>query len=990
MVKNGFGYSLPPAVTITGGGGTGAAGVARIENGGVAGVVITNQGTGYTGDPTVSFASPSTSATVSAVTAGTGNVRLTLGATVAATTWGKVSVGGSSAPIIAWTSNTQLIVAATTVSTGAVTLYAGGAEANARAYTGSLRPISFFKGRYNDMYGVDGMGRGFRWNGKDASVERIGLSPPCLGPAISAQSSTAGGIISAIQIVNGGNGYSSVPKVTLTGGSPAKPATAVANISQGRVTVIVVQDSGSGYQSAPSVQFSGGIGSGAQLSVGVAGSVEGLDIVAGGSGYTTNAGLTASTDTIFLANHGLSSGNAVTFSSLSGGTALLANVGYYVVTASATTFSIGTTSTAAITFGSGITSGRAIIPPPVIVFSSSQGLTGANASAVINDAGQIMGVQLLAGGTGATSGVTASVTGGAGTGGQLRVGMVYGVQTVTATSGGSGYFVAPAITFLPAPSDTRGNGAAATAVVNTTGQITAVTVSAGGQYSAPPTAVVLDTQASAQATLMANSAGKYYCAIRYIDDTPESEGGPIGSSISDLVEIDATDGAASFTWTFAHPALDARVHAMELWRTSADQDVVMYRVATILRSDPVFSTSYEDVLSDAVLQDTYRDGYGLMPVTLPSGQINARRFEVPPGNYGLGVMFQDRAWFAVDTTGQKPNSLLYSEVDEPESVPLANELILQESGASPDKIVALVPLGSDLLVIQRAHLYKLSYVAQPVLDASIILAAYRGILNPQCADILGGVAFIVDSNGMYAFDGNAEEPLSVPIDNLWRDGTIDLTKSANFHVRSDFATRTVRFYYCRSGDSLPVRALCYCVATKSWWEETYPTAVTASCALVFNGKYGAIYGTATGDFVRPAGLKDLNDTAVPYTFRSGAFATADDNGSRAIGILYTPTGSTAQLNLGLHYNNSSQPRANAIAADRGSGFVVAVGSTVASLDMRASRSSLGSANGFARASFSGRVDPNSSGSDKHIAVAISGEQTADPITIYGIQAEGIQ
>lgn len=52
----GTGYATPPAVTFTGGGGTGAAGTAVLQNGKVVGITITAPGTGYTTAPTVVIA----------------------------------------------------------------------------------------------------------------------------------------------------------------------------------------------------------------------------------------------------------------------------------------------------------------------------------------------------------------------------------------------------------------------------------------------------------------------------------------------------------------------------------------------------------------------------------------------------------------------------------------------------------------------------------------------------------------------------------------------------------------------------------------------------------------------------------------------------------------------------------------------------------------------------------------------------------------------
>jgi len=866
VTTGGSAYTSAPSVTISGGSGSGATAVCHMAGTRVESIVIGNAGTGYTSNPTIT-----------------------------------ISGGGGT-----------------------------GAAATATAYTGSLRPLSMFKGRYGDLYGVDGMGRGFRWDGAATSVERLGIAKPSMPPAITSSASSSGGYVSGVQMVAAGAGYHSAPTVTFTGGSATSSARAIASVQNGRVTGIRVTDPGSGYQTNPTVSLSGGIGTGAVFSVSVIGTAGNLTLASPGTGYTSN----------------------------------------------------GTTS-------------------PTVQFSTGQGLTSAYATVAVAGDGTISAVALISGGTGATtSGVTASIVGGGGTGASLDVSMLFSVAALTASSSGSGYYTPPQISFRPAVTDPSGFGAGATATVNASGNVSGANVYAGGQYGAIPTAYIADTTAKAQASVAFPMKGRYKCAIRYLDDTPESQNGPIPSSISWLQEIDAGGGAGQLTWSFTHDGIEDRVHSMELWRTSAEQSVVLYRVATILRSDAAFTGTYTDTLTDIQLQDTARADYALMPITLPSGQINARRFEIPPGNYAVACMFQDRAWYAVDATGAKPNSLFYSEIDEPESVPEANELVVQENTTETDSIVALIPLGSELLIAQRAHVYKLNYVAQPVLDASLILGAYRGILNSRCWDILGGVAFIADSNGLYAYDGTNEDPVSVPVDNYWRDRIIDFSKSDKFHLKADMTTRTVRFYYCNSGDSEPVRALCFCVASKAWWEEVYPYAATAACPMVLGGKYGSVFGTDGGFFVKPEGLIDIvvgggMDAApspISYEFRTGPGRLKDEGGSRTIGVLYHPTVNDSTLQVRLHYNNSSTPRANAISSDRGNGFTTTLGSTAATLNMKKAQS-LGEANGFAKAYYAGRQDDRSSGGDRHIAVAVAGTQaatTGNSVVIYGITVEGAE
>jgi len=829
--------------------------------------------------------------------------------------------GGSGASAVAHMSGTMVeSVVLTSGGTGYTSdptvIIDGNAAATAKAYTGTFRPASFLRSRFNDMYVIDGMGRGLRWNGADASMQPIGLSKPSKGPSLSASTASGGQSVGSVSVLRGGAGYSSAPAVSFSGGSPTTPAAAVATVAGGRVTAVKVTDPGKGYSSAPAVTLSGGCATGASFDVGVSGSVSQMNVLSGGTGYETN---------------------------------------------------------------------------PTVVFSTAQGLTAANALVDVLE-GTVTGVTILAGGTGATTtGVTAVITGGGGKGAVVQPVMSYRVSAVTVAQSGTGFYASPIITFKPDPSDTTYSSAAATGSVNSSGNVTGVTVLSGGKYSAPPTAEILDGTAVATANLLPRMTGKYKCAIRYLDDTPESQRGPIPSSISELVEVDASAAAGTITWSFTHEGIEPRVKAMELWRTTSGQSVVLFRVATIQRDDPAFESSYTDTLSDAELQDTSRDGYGLMPVTLPSGQLNARRFEVPPGNYGVAVMFQDRAWYAVDTTGGNPNSLLYSEVDEPESVSMDNELVVQESIGDSDAIVALIPLASALLICQSRHIYKLQYVAQPVIDASILLGSYRGILTAQCWDVMGGVAFIVDSFGMYAYDGNTEEPISTPIDDLWRNQIINFSQSSKFHVKADPSTRTVRFFYCRTSETATARALCYCVATKAWWEEEYPYAVTAGANMSIGGKQDVIYGTQGGGFVRSHGYAD-GSAAVPFRMRTGCLPlTNADKTSRAIGILYTATDADAPINVGMHFNNSSSPRPNVITSDRGDGFTTVVGSTVATLNLNKARSPLGDASGYARAFFSGAVEDRSAGSDRHVAIAVSGQQSSasNAVVLHGVTVEGV-
>ena len=172
----GSGYTSPPDVTFSGGGGSGAAGTAVLESGGVASVSITNGGSGYASAPSISF-----------------------------------SGGGGS-----------------------------GAAATAALSSGVY------------AVGMTNWGSGYH-------------SPPTVSFSGGGGSGAAGtaymsGPVSSVVITSGGHSYNVAPRVKITGGGGG--ATAIAEISGG-VAAVVITDGGSGYTSAPSVVFSGGGGSGA-------------------------------------------------------------------------------------------------------------------------------------------------------------------------------------------------------------------------------------------------------------------------------------------------------------------------------------------------------------------------------------------------------------------------------------------------------------------------------------------------------------------------------------------------------------------------------------------------------------------------------------------------------------------------------------------------------------------------------------------------------
>lgn len=732
----------------------------------------------------------------------------------------------------------------------------------------------------------------------------------------------------------------SPPPSAVTMGSTLATTSNVASIN--------ITTGGVGYTSIPTVTFSGGGGTGAKAQAQVLnGAISKVIITAGGTGYTSPPQV-----------------------SFSGGQGSGASLGVAV--------DGGVVRVQVVDQGVSYTSAT-------IGFAN---VTGAVGSVDVFD-GKVTGVRIINPGSGATTTAAATIYGD-GTSAAVECVMSYKVVGLTVVSAGTGYSGKIPVKFV-ANSEGAGSGAVATLTANTSGGLASPVVTSQGDYAYPPTAVPNVFSAEASALVRSPQKGSYRCCIRYVDDTPEDEGGPIPSVITDLVNVDAVAGTQSFNWSWSTAGAEGRAQYVELWRTSSNQAITLYRVAKLPRVAGVLPTSYSDTLSEEDLLSPTRADYALMPITLPSGQLNARRFAVPPSNMEDACWFQDRAWFAVNTDGTQPNTLLFSEVDEPESVPDVNEVILQENTGVQDRITAIIPFGAMLIIGQSSHIYKLQYVQQPIIDASVMLVGYRGILNKRCWSSLEGVLFCVDSYGMYAFDGSSIEPVSAAIDDYWRTSVIDFSKAKNFFVHADTASRVVRFHYCKSSDgNVPSRALCYCLATKSWWEESYGQQVGATAAVAINGKQTMIAGLQSGGLAKMGyGLTDFTTsgtTGVGYQLRTPPMLIVNSQ-DRKIGVLYSPSSTTSGLTVRVHYNNSSTYRPNAVQSDRGDGTVAYPGGVV--IDMRRDRSALGQSTGYSTVRYSGRASDMSSGGDRHLAIDLSGTQSADPVSIHSVTVAGV-
>jgi hypothetical protein len=727
--------------------------------------------------------------------------------------------------------------------------------------------------------------------------------------------------VSSIDVIEPGENYTSPPSVSVSGLSGARAL--LDGPSVGRITFTT---SGDSYTSPPQVVITGGQASGAQAKVIVRGSVSSVNVDPSFAMY--------------------SSAPTITF---------------YASTAS------------------GVTEIRPAKGRAVVTFNRFAATSGPVTSIVLTDKGLYewdSSVLLTSRPVGATAV--------AGVGGIYSPAIVVecaaAVNAITATTGGTGYSTPPSVSIISTGPLKKGNGAQSLAGVtnSTVNEYTLTTY--GNGYDGSVRATVVSDPAVAIAVMAPRLAGTYLCGVRLVG----RDGVP--GNLCPLVTVECGERASSIVWNLSNITLadgtPNRIAKMELWRTTGDEAITLYKVAEFTST----RSGYTDTMTDARLSDASRSGYSEMRILTEDGYTNAYRFGVPPSNMSVVTMFQDRAWYAVDTSGTQPNVLYFSEIDEPESVAEDAQVVIQTNGRDSDSITGLMPFDGVMYVGQNRNIVRLTVGTTPYADASATNVAQRGLLNDRCWDRFEDMAYLADSAGLYAFKGSGAESLSDPIGNYWSDPIIDFSKSKWFFLQVNPAERVVRFYFVAVGSNAtyPNTALCYSLITQSWWTETYAQQLSAKLSSQRNGGYANYVGSSVGALRTSAGSNDAG-SSISYSLKTGNYPLTNDP-KRAVRLTYTPV--TGSLGVSLYYNNDSSARINAAAVSRGDAFTVATGSTEAILDMSATRSALGPSTGFAQLSLSGRIEDRSAGGDRMIAIGLSGVQGSNTPVIHNVEIEG--
>jgi hypothetical protein len=342
-------------------------------------------------------------------------------------------------------------------------------------------------------------------------------------------------------------------------------------------------------------------------------------------------------------------------------------------------------------------------------------------------------------------------------------------------------------------------------------------------------------------------SGVYSYAFRFV----HSDG-----DFGDLSPVQTATASSNTTISYTNVPLDSAnggttTAARQIFRSLPSVPGLLYLDATISDNS---TTTASSTKSDATLAAQTQ-----LPILNADGTLHARRFGVPPATKSVVCAFKDRMWMAADVIGYTVvpdattiNRIYYSEVLEPWSWPTSqNYLTISDDAGMDDVITGLMPHGSYLYFLKERHIYRLSYATVPAVDGEVYLVASRGCVNNRCWTLVEDTAYLLDYHGVYAFNGASLQPVSLPIQDYFREARINWQASKWFHCIADPREEVVRFFVALGDSYLPTGALCFNYRLNRWWTERFPFAIASSCHAPITGQTRPIYGSEYDRLLTP-------------------------------------------------------------------------------------------------------------------------------------------
>lgn len=263
------------------------------------------------------------------------------------------------------------------------------------------------------------------------------------------------------------------------------------------------------------------------------------------------------------------------------------------------------------------------------------------------------------------------------------------------------------------------------------------------------------------------------------------------------------------------------------------------------------------------------------------------------------------ASYTITPDANRRHLLCYSEPGEFDSWRESQNIVVASSDDIDDEGTGLISTQSFLFIVQRRHIYRLTFFQDPIIDGGIFLSARRGCVNNRCWVTVDGFVYLLDDRGIYRFDGSeAVEEISQPIQDLFYfdrpEGELRLNWSSSkfwsaSHDRND---STIRWFVAFSGMRYPRHAICFNYSVPQWWIEEMQWPMGDSCLLKQANPIPVVTSSADRVFAIGVGTLDhldvdSGDTLMTATSAGVRSITAPTTATLPASLVGTPIGIVA-------------------------------------------------------------------------------------------------
>jgi hypothetical protein len=172
--------------------------------------------------------------------------------------------------------------------------------------------------------------------------------------------------------------------------------------------------------------------------------------------------------------------------------------------------------------------------------------------------------------------------------------------------------------------------------------------------------------------------------------------------------------------------------------------------------------------------------------------------------------------------------LYWSRAGYPESwKPSAWARRVMTNNDTPSAMVS----SNDILFVFGQHTIKMViYTSDPAAAQIRTVPSVAGCYNQACVVNADGRVFFWGQSGAFELQGNMPSHVSLDIDKP-TESLIDKTKYETFHGVYDAYERTITWYFCRTGDTIPKDGITFDLITEQWSQVTYRQPIQCSASI---------------------------------------------------------------------------------------------------------------------------------------------------------------